>query len=217
MSFSFRQFRGFAAAACLCGFFSAQAVQITPTSYTFIPGTKQGTYSYVDETGVQLIDGEYGTVHLLNQSLAVPYLGWMAEHVTIDFEFAQVNTFNEVTVSALQNWLGNIVLPDVYLNTSVDGVTWTPVASLITPEAFQNNYTKQLLTLSGLDVTTKYLQVQLKRNVNGPWIFTDEILFAGIVLDTQLTGSSTAVPDGGSSAALLGLALAGLSCFRRKK
>jgi|SRR5687767_2723405 len=217
MSFGLRHFRGAMAAACLCGFFSAQAVQITPTSYTFVPGARQGSYSYADETGVQLIDGKYGSAYLVDQSYADPYVGWMAEHVTINFQFAEVTTFNQVTVSALQKWLGNIVLPDVYLNTSVDGVRWTAVASLITPEIWQNDYAKKLLTLSGLDVTTKYLQVELKRNDKGPWIFTDEILFAGIVLDTQLTASSIAVPDGGSSAALLGLALAGLSCFCRKK
>jgi hypothetical protein len=217
MKLGFRQIRGFLGGACLCGFISVQAVQITPTSYTFIPGARAGSYSYADETGVQLIDGLYGTAYLLEQSYADPYVGWMAEHVTINFQFAELTTFNQVTVSALQKWLGNIVLPDVYLNTSVDGVTWTPVASLITPESWLNDYAKKLLTLSGLDVTTKYLQVELKRNDKGPWIFTDEILFAGIVLDTQLTASSTAVPDASSSAALLGVALAGLSCLRRKQ
>jgi hypothetical protein len=103
------------------------------------------------------------------------------------------------------------------LNTSIDGQTWTPVASLITPETALNNYAKALLTISGLEVTTQYLQVELKRNAKGPWIFTDEILFAGIVLDTQITASSTAVPDASSSVVLLGMALAGLSYFRRKQ
>src|SRR5688500_630238 len=106
MSFGFRQIRGLLAAVCLCGFLSAEAVQITPTSYTFIPGARAGSYSYADETGVQLIDGQYGTAYLLDQSYADPYVGWMAEHVTINFQFAQLSTFNQVTVSALQKWLG---------------------------------------------------------------------------------------------------------------
>jgi hypothetical protein len=57
----------------------------------------------------------------------------------------------------------------------------------------------------------------LKRNAAGPWIFTDEILFAGIVLDTQVIPAGTAVPDASSSMVLLGMALAGISYFRRKQ
>jgi hypothetical protein len=102
MSNGLRQLRRFAAAACLCGFLSVEAVQITPTSYTFIPGAKQGTYSYADETGVQLIDGLYGPARLVDQASSDPYVGWLAEHVTINFQFAELTTFNEVTVSSLQ-------------------------------------------------------------------------------------------------------------------
>lgn len=209
---------GFAALG-LGGTFSVQGIQITPSAYSFIPGTRQGSYSYADETGTQLIDGIYGGVALPDQTSAIPYLGWLAPLVTLQFEFEQLTTFNSVTVSSLQKWLGNIVLPDVHLSTSVDGVNWSPVASLITPESAVNDWAKRMLTLSGLNITTEFLQIELARNDQGPWIFVDEVLFSGTVPEGVMRVTSvttTAVPDAASTFALLGIGLSSLLLFRRK-
>jgi hypothetical protein len=207
-------------AGCLGGIVSVEAIQITPESYSFVPGARQGSYSYADETGRQLIDGLYGSAYLLDQSYADPYVGWMTELVTLHFQFEELTTFDSVTVSALQKWLGNIVLPDVHLYTSVDGVNWSPVGSLITPEDWRNDYAKKMLTLSGLNITTEHLQIELARNDKGPWIFVDEVLFSGTVPEGTIrvasVTTSTAVPDAASTFALLGIGFSSLVFFRRK-
>ena len=206
------------AVGCIGSVVSTHALPVTPTSYTFVPGTKQGTYSYIDETGSQLTDGLYGPSRVLSQADAVPYLGWLAPLVTLNFTFAEATTFESVTVSSLQAWLGNIVLPDVVLYSSNDGVSWTQVASLITPESADNNYAKKDLTLDGLNVTAQYLQIELRRNVLGPWIFTDEVTFS--TLDTitrESTNGGTEVPEAGTTLALLGLGITSLALFRNRK
>jgi hypothetical protein len=206
------------AVGCVGSVVSSQAIQVTPTSYSFVPGTKQGTYSYIDETGNQLIDGLYGPSKVLSQADAVPYLGWLAPMVTLNFSFAQATTFESVTVSSLQAWLGNIVLPDVVLYSSNDGLNWTQVASLVTPESSANNYAKKDLTLDGLNVTAQYLQIELRRNALGPWIFTDEVTFSSLGnLTSQSTTGGTPVPEAGTTLALLGLGIAGLAAFRKQK
>jgi hypothetical protein len=206
------------AVGCISSFVgSSYALPVTPTSYTFVPGTKQGTYSYIDETGNQLTDGLYGPSRLWSQADAVPYLGWLAPMVTLNFNFAEATTFESVTVSALQAWLGNIVLPDVFLYASNDGVSWTPVANLVTPETSANNYAKANLTLDGLNVTAQYLQIELRRNVLGPWIFTDEVTFNSLdPLEGQSTTPATTVPEAGTTLALLGIGISSLALFRKR-
>jgi hypothetical protein len=205
------------ALGCVGSIVSNQAIQVTPTSYTFVPGTKQGTYSYIDETGNQLTDGLYGPSRLLSQADAVPYLGWLAPLVTLNFNFAAPTTFDSVTVSSLQAWIGNIALPDVYLYASNDGTTWSPVANLITPEVDANNFAKATLTLGDLNVTAQYLQIELKRNNIGPWIFIDEVTFSSPDnIQAQSTTGGTAVPEAGATLALLGIGISSLALFRKR-
>jgi hypothetical protein len=211
-----RGIRLVAAVAAVGGVVAANAVQVDPASYSFVPGSKQGTYSYADEGGTQLTDGIYGPSRLRSQEDAVPYVGWQAPLVTINFNFAEQTTFNSVTVSSLQAWIGNIALPDVFLYSSTDGQNWTQVSSLITPESSVNNYQKGSLTLSGLDFTTEFLQIQLGRNNIGKWIFVDEIDFDGFVPSTSET-VGTNVPEVSSTLALLGLGMSSLVLFRRRK
>jgi hypothetical protein len=196
---------------------SVYAVPVTPSTYSFIPEAKQGTYTYLDETGSQLTDGVYGPSRVASAEDAIPYVGWNATLVTINFTFDELTTFDSVSVSALQAWVGNIVIPDVYLLTSADGQNWTPVASIITPESDRNNSKKKTLTFSGLDLTTEYIQVQLGRNNIGPWIFVDEVTFSGETADPALRQSLVAsVPEAGSTLALLGLGISSLWLFRRR-
>jgi hypothetical protein len=206
-----------AAAGILGSAVSTYAVPVTPSSYSFVPGTKQGSYSYADETSNQLTDGLYGPTRITSQDDAVPYVGWNAELVTIDFTFDELTTFDSVSVSALQAWVGNIVIPDVYLLTSADGLNWTPVATILTPESSQNNSSKRAVTFTDLNLTTEYIQIQLGRNNIGPWMFVDEITFESAsnpALGASVVGTN--VPEVGSTLALLGIGISSLLMFRRR-
>ena len=205
-------------AGVVAGTVSSQALPIP--DYTFVPGTRQGTYFYGDETGNQLTDGLYGPGRLTSQADAIPYLGWLAPQVTLTFDFGDFQTFNSVSVSSLQAWIGNIALPDLHLYSSIDGQTWTFVDSLITPETSANNYQKALLTLDGLDITAQYLQIELDRNNIGPWIFIDEVLFSGSAPTPEVLAAirnSNNVPEAASTFALLGLGMSSHMLFRRRK
>jgi hypothetical protein len=183
------------------------AVPVTPLSYTFNPEAQVGTYIYHDETGRQLTDGQFGPGQLNNSADAYPYVGWLQKQVTINFLFDGVTAIDTVTVSSLQAWIGNIVLPDVYVRTSTDGQNWTDVASLLTPESTANNYQNIDLVLSNLNLDTQFLQLQLKRNNVGPWIFVDEVTFEA---NEHRASQVQAVPEVGSTLSLLGLALGGM-------
>jgi len=91
------------------------------------------------------------------------------------------------------------------------------VANLITPESTANNYKRTELTLDNLDLTTEYLQVQLRRNVSGPWIFIDEVSFSATDSVRLAQDAPTSVPDAASSFALFGLGITALGAFRRLK
>jgi len=204
------------AAGIIAGFAAVDvgAVAVTPLSYTFNPDAQVGTYLYHDETGRQLIDGQFGPGRLNTAADAYPYVGWLQNQVTINFTFDGVTSIDTLTVSALQAWIGNIVLPDIYVRTSTDGEVWTNVASLITPESSANNYQNVDLILGGLNLETEFLQLQLKRNGVGPWIFVDEVMFdANVNRLAAIEGQ--AVPEPGSTLALLGLAVCGLAGARR--
>lgn len=197
---------------------ATSAISVQPSTYSFVPGSNKGSFDYSDETGNQLTDGIYGPSRLLTNADAIPYVGWYAPVVTIDFNFGALVTIEGVTVSALQAWLGNIALPDVYVYSSADGATWTPVTQMITPENPDNNFQNVDLSLSGFSVTTEYIQVQLRRNNIGPWIFVDEISFEGEIFAQVPERTLVAnVPDAGATLTLLGMGLASLACFRRTR
>jgi hypothetical protein len=189
------------------------AIPVTPLGYEFNPEAQEGTYAYWDETGRQLIDEQFGPGRIVNASDAYPYVGWLQSSVSISFAFDGVTAIDEVTVSSLQAWLGNIALPDVYVLTSTDGQSWIEVASLITAESAANNYQKRELVLSGLNLETEYLQVQLKRNAAGPWIFVDEVMFSA---NEQNIATANAVPEAASTLSLMAIAICGLVGVRRK-
>lgn len=193
---------------------SVNAVQVTPESYTFNPSAQQGTYMYGDETGTQLTDGLFGVDRIVTAADAYQYVGWKQTPVTINFEFDGLTSIDTVTVSALQAWIGNIVLPDVFVYTSTDGQTWTQVSSLITPESSLNNSKNTDLVLGNLGLMTEHLQLQLHRNNVGPWIFVDEVSFSNNFSQDERIAAS--VPEGGATVSLLGLGLLGLTTLRRK-
>lgn len=208
----------FVATALSSSLWTASALPVTPSSYTFTPTDKH--YQYADSTGRELIDGQFGTAQLIPEPNKEPWVGWgWTPLVTINFEFDQLTTLESVTVDALQTFVGSIVLPNVSLLTSVDGTTWTPVANLLTPVSSANDYRKTALTLDNLDLTTEYLQIQLHRNPTvavNTWIFVDEVTFSAA--DSGLRAlDATSVPDATGSFALLGIGIAALGAFRRMR
>jgi hypothetical protein len=194
---------------------NVEAIQIQPATYTFIPYTSEGSYDYRDETGTQLTDGVFGMPHINSAAEALPYVGWRARSVKIDFTFDEVATFDSLVVSALQTTLGNIALPDIRVWSSLDGVTWSAIDYLATQPDVANNWTKAALLVDNLNVTTKYLQVQLIRH--DAWIFSDEISFFGSIPETAESSLrlATAVPESGSTMVLIGIGIIALAGVRR--
>ena len=183
---------------------NSSAVAVKPVSYTFTPGTvvSSGTYLYPDSGLTELTNGKYGINRISNQTEADPWVGWLTTDVKIDFAFDQAYNFDSVTASMLQLWIGNVALPDFTLFASNNGLNWTQVGQLITPESSLNNHQTHKLTLDDLDVTAQYLRVNFTRNGVGAWIFSDEITFN--------------VPEGGATLVLLGLGFLGLAGLKRK-
>lgn len=197
-----------ATAACV-GVVSTNAVSISPSSYDFSRSPQNGNLSYADG-GSDLTDGVYGPTRLVSASDAQPYVGWKTTtlpSVSITFDFASPVTFESVTVSALQNFLTSIVIPDVYLYSSSDnGASWDLIDSLITPHSAANNSSKKALSFEGLNLTSDLLKIELSRNSTGPWVLIDEVTF-----------ESNSVPEVGSTLALLALGVSGLFAFRPRK
>ena len=102
------------------------ASQILPDSYTVDKTTDTGSYTYHDETGVQLIDGEYGTAHWsadLGNGNAYEWLGWVHDTpVNIDFDFGASTFIDTIRVGTVQDRLDDVVIPSIeILNTPVEG------------------------------------------------------------------------------------------------
>ena len=163
--------------------FSAKAalVEVLPQSYTFDRATDCGTYCYHDETGVQLIDGIYGSniwQANLGNGPAYEWLGWTDRGVSLIFDFGNVTTINQIVVGTVQDHINDVVFPSVYAYTSSDGVNYgSLIGSLSVPESSANDQTHGSLTLSGFNQASRYFMVDLAFSFNGPWTFADEVDF----------------------------------------
>lgn len=192
------------------------SLEIVPQKYDVDRRPDSMSYDYSDQTGRQLIDGMYGGTQVgynLGSGQAYEWVGWNVEDpvVNVDFTFDSVYTFNKVDLSSIQQGgLNNIVMPSFSLFSSLDGSpgSWSLIDSVLVPESLANDG-RQTLSLDGLSVESQFLRVAITHSLNGPWSFSDEIDFFG-------TPTTTAVPDGGSSAAMLGMALLGVWGLRRR-
>ena len=196
---------GFAAAP-------AAAANIAPLSYSFAPTTQCGSWCYHDYGATKLTDGVLGTEGwAANQG--AEWDGWTAGSVNIDFTFAGAKTFGSVVVGSTQDSLYDVVLPNLNIFSSLNGVNWTFQGSLVTPASSANDrfaystLPHGFLTVSGLNFTAPYVRVQAVNN--GPWIFIDEVTFQG--------GRGGAVPEPASwGLMILGFGAAG-SMIRRRR
>lgn len=159
----------------------AGLVEILPVSYTFDRATDVGSYSYHDETGDQLIDGEYGVAPWsanLGNGNAYEWLGWLHDSpVNIDFDFGSTTSVNQVDIGTVQDHPNDVVVPNASLFTSNDGITWSFIDSIITPESSSNNNQYFTLSFENLNLNSQYVRVSLTHSFNGPWTFTDEVDF----------------------------------------
>lgn len=178
---------------------AAAAAPIVPASYSYVFSFPDGLYP--DQGGTQLTDGSYNAV-VPGASLATPdayhWVGFRHQDGQVQFDFAESVTVDSVTFSMAYWTAAGVYLPTA---VTIGGQAFAVDANAYT------NFDKALLTFNG-SWTGSTLMVGLTRG--GEWTFLDEVLFT--------TGPGTApspVPEAGSTAALLGLALTFAGCARR--
>lgn len=189
--------------------------EIIPDSYTF-DQTRHGPYLpfiYPDVNNTKLTDGVYDNNQWVVAG-ADKFVGWLNDRwvsapgpavpltVNIDFVFSGQHTINQIEISTTQNRLGDVVIPDADIYSSVDGYTWVHLERIATPESDTNNGSYQALTFSGLNITETNVRVALshidRNNTDfGPWIFTDEIdflqMFVPVAVDIKPGGDQNSI------------------------
>ncbi|HXG48674.1 MAG TPA: hypothetical protein VNO52_13700, partial [Methylomirabilota bacterium] len=159
---------------------SALPVEILPRHYSFDQATDTGTYSYHDETGMQLVDGVRGIAPWdsdLGHGPGYEWVGWASDPVVnIDFTFGSLTRIDAIHVSTTQDHLDDVVLPHVFLYAD-NGTGFSLIASLLNPESSANDrqYRTFQFDTTGLDALR--IRVSLHQSLDGPWTFTDEIDF----------------------------------------
>ena len=191
---------------------NAYAGNVTAASYTLsLPGdgnAQGGTYNYFDETRRQLIDGKYGNniwQSDLGNGPAYEWVGWANRgSVNVDFNMGGSKHVDSISVGTVQDFLGDVVVPNVSIYSSFDNLHWAFAGQLLTSASSANNFQHFELTLNGLNITAPFIRVNLSEAYPA-WIFTDEVDFN--------TGH---VPDGGATVGLLGGAVVLLAGMRKR-
>jgi hypothetical protein len=159
----------------------AVPTEILPGSYSFDKATDTGTFTYHDETGVQLIDGSYGVAPWsadLGNGPAYEWLGWLFDSpVNVDFDFGATTQIDSIDVGTVQDNISDVVIPFVEIYDSPDGSTWTLVDSISIPESSANDDTYMTLQFNDLGINDQFVRVALLHSFNGPWTFVDEVDF----------------------------------------
>lgn len=181
------------------------ASEIKPASYSFDKPTGVGTWSYHDDTGIQLMDDEYGIEPFgadLGNGPAYEWVGWHGYPVVnIDFNFGSVVEIDKIIVGTTQDWIPDVIVPNIGIFSSSDGLSWgSLISSVITPQSISNNYKYFSIELDNLGIVSEFIRVELSFSENGPWTFTDEIDFFG-------SSSSVSEP---TTMAIFGFGLLGL-------
>jgi hypothetical protein len=175
----------------------AAAATITPLSYVFDQHTDTGTHVYNDSGaaeigsppyagGTELTDGVLGYAGW-EIGLSEPWVGWTDALINIDFTFAAIENFTSVSVGTTQDTLIDVVLPDLKVFSSLNGVDWIERAALATtPDAANNHGTFDtgphvFLTLANLNFNAPFVRLQVSNHGPnyGTFSFIDEVRFEG--------------------------------------
>ena len=161
---------------------NAEIIETVPLSYTLSHTPDIGYYSYGDETGEQLIDGEYGTgiwPDDLGNGPAYEWVGWNQSPINIDFTLDLNAVISNISIGTVQDHTGNVVLPNIYVY-SRDLVTdsWSLITQELVTESASNNFKHYTYDFSGLNITDQYIRISASFAGAGPsWTFIDEVDF----------------------------------------
>ncbi|MBL8773219.1 MAG: PEP-CTERM sorting domain-containing protein [Phenylobacterium sp.] len=208
---------------------AVSAATLNPTGYTFDAATDCGSFCYHDAgvfTGAgspqpvtpfgELTDGVLGYAGWAVDG-AAPWVGWTDSVVNIDFSFGGPFNFTRVDVGTTQDNLLDVVLPNLRVFSSNNGVDWLERWSLVTPPSDANNNPDLstaphvFLTLSGASFDAQYVRLEVRNQGGGygPWSFIDEVDFTG-------GGVVGGVPEPSAWALMIaGFGLAGAALRRR--
>jgi hypothetical protein len=146
---------------------------ITVTSYTLTPG-EVGSFSYIDNGGVQLTDGILGVDNWganLGNGSAYEWVAWAVANPTAVFQFGGPVTVSSVSIGFNRNNNASIHLPST---VTVNGTPFSVDGNAIPDNtrgflSFAGSWTGSSLTLNLSDAS---------RDPTGEsWIFVDEVRF----------------------------------------
>ena len=176
---------------------AVMAGPITVSSYTINTPTESG---YPDDTGVQLIDGLFGTIDLISAGAAVPWVGWInTDAISMTFNFSSIQSVTSVSIDFLLETVNFSYLPD---SVNIGGQIF-PIDSV----AFKNQYGDSgtgFLTFNlSSAINTQSLAVELDKAGSGFHILIDEVTFASNTTAGTPEPATLGLIGGG----LLGLAI----------
>ncbi len=159
--------------------FTSRAAIVNPAGYTFDQPTGAGSFVYSDPSLTKLTDGVYGTSDWWTNG-GVDWDGWVnTPAVNIDFNFNGVKSLNKISVGTVQDNLGDVVMPNVTVYSSVNGgSTWSLVGTVLIPASGANDGQYRTVVFDNLNVSANAMRIAL--GANGPWTFTDEITFEAV-------------------------------------
>jgi hypothetical protein len=175
-------------------------------TYTFDQAPTCGSWCYYDTAMSKLTDGVTGQAGWAVNHGA-EWVGWYpVPVVNITFQFGQSMNFSSVTIGSTQDALNDVVLPSFQL-WAFEGGSWVSKGVISNPPSSANNNDPYatgphaVFTFSALNFTTEQVRITATSEVQGTFIFVDEVSF----------NSAAPVPEPGTWAMLLaGLGTTGL-------
>lgn len=181
---------------------AAFASPITVSSYTINSATEA---PYPDDTGVQLIDGSFGTTDLISAGAAIPWVGWINTNaISMTFNFSTIQSITAVSIDFLLETANFAYLPD---SVNIGGQIF-PVDSVAFATLYGNAGTGFVTFNLPTAIDTQSLAVELDKANTGFHILIDEVTFAG--------NATTGTPEP-ATFAIIGTGLLGLALTARRR
>lgn len=144
-------------------------VNVLPESYT----ATNGSGSYIDDTGKQLIDNQVGSDRFnakIFGGAGFEWVGWSRQNVSMNFKFANERKFTKVKIGFNYNSGAGILLP---LKVTINGKSF----DLKGTELKRN--TRGFLVFN-VAFTSNQITIDLERNPARQWILVDEVKFVAV-------------------------------------